>query len=157
MPDTRITIRLSDEDDAWIKAQSDALGLDNAAAVVRMLIRQARLGNVSLNVVMLGMTQPIRQLSPYEITPDQYRIPADGRLVAIRGATAQASVGEAYAEDIAPVPEAVVEDLLASRLEELAASPAIPSGIAPLTNGHAAAPIAVSLRPAPPRMARDYR
>ncbi len=41
MSEARITIRLTEDDSAWIKAQSEALGLDNEAAVVRMLVRQA--------------------------------------------------------------------------------------------------------------------
>lgn len=147
MADTRITIRLSDEDDAWIKAQSDALGLDNAAAVVRMLIRQARIGNVSLSVVMQGVGKT-REMPAVRELPAHYYEDRPNPLISVRP-----SVGDAYAEDAAPIDESVVDDMLASRLEELASAP-IPLH----TNGHAdTAPIAISLRPAPKRQGRDYR
>jgi hypothetical protein len=145
MSDTRITIRLTEEDAAWIKAQSDALGLDNEAAVVRMLVRQARLGNVSLSIVMQG----IRTAEPPIDLP---RI----RTSLYTDFVPQPSVGDAYAEDAIPVADEVVDDMLASRLAELSA--ASPPTLAAVNGHHVeAAPVAISLKRAPERKARDYR
>ena len=150
MPPARITIRLPEDDLAWIKSQSDALGLDNEAAVVRMLIRQARLGNVSLSVVMQGLPATRHDrcfIDEASAVPDHmWR----------RVQPVSPSVGEAFADDAAPVPDEVVNDLLASRMQELAAAP--PPMLAAV-NGHSVETpsVAISLRPAPKRQGADYR
>jgi hypothetical protein len=146
LPHTRITIRLPEDDLAWIKSQSDALGLDNEATVVRMLVRQARLGNVSLSVVMQGVEHGVPIYEVDRIPPAPHS----------RGGLISPSVGEAFAEDAAPVPDEVVNDLLASRMQELATAP--PPMLAAVNGQPVQAPFAaVSLRPAPKRQGADYR
>lgn len=154
MPHTRITIRLPEVDLAWIKSQSDALGLDNEAAVVRMLIRQARLGNVSLSVVMQGGARSDMGAGP----GSEYMAVRQRIQTAFRHPETVPSVGDAFAEDAAPVPDEVVNDLLASRMQELAAAP--PPTLAAVNGQPVQAPfaaVAVSLRPAPKRQGADYR
>jgi hypothetical protein len=160
MSEARITIRLTEDDSAWIKAQSEALGLDNEAAVVRMLVRQARLGNVSLSVVMSGLSQCV----PPGFTSPITQIP-EGRLRLFNQNREFApSVGDAYDLEAVPVAPDVVEDLLASRLQEMGVDPAAGNGV-PLSPavGQGYAPQsdpntpAMSLRPAPLRQGRDYR
>lgn len=116
--------------------------------MVRMLIRQARLGNVSLSVVIQGLAPKMPPL------PDLY--PGERYTIdeSYRPTQAAPSVGDAYAEDAAPVPDEVVNDLLASRMQELAAAP--PPMLAAV-NGHPVDSVAVSLRPAPKRQGADYR
>lgn len=155
MPHTRITIHLPEDDLAWIKSQSDALGLDNDAAVVRMLIRQARLGNVSLSVVMQGGSDPEPPKTPYRMAESNNWEGVQARAAErARAAEQTGSVGEAFAEDAAPVPDEVVNDLLASRMQELAAAP---TPMLAAVNGQPVESVAISLRPAPKRQGADYR
>jgi hypothetical protein len=148
----RVSIRIDEEDAAWLAGQAHSLGLDGDAAVVRMLVRQARLSGVSLAVVMQGAAAaqahaPRRPAPARPRLVDTFDLPAVMRAAEAAAHVAGESGEESEAEPVAPE---VVDDVLAARLAELAVGPPIAAASGP-------EPVAVSLRQAPKRAARDYR
>jgi hypothetical protein len=151
---SRLVVDLPEEDRAWVRAQSEATGWNSEALVVRMLIKDAREKGLSFAVVAAAPGAPLMRVAPRTMLP----VPSH---MAWRSETADAE------EIPTPVDPAEVESLLAERLGEAGIDAATvatepwpemagvsPVGGAPLAvNGG----VAISLAPAPPRAARDYR